>query len=511
MQRLAIVIALTFAAAPAAQAARPVTRPQAAAEQPTRRQVQAAVIDAGRLIEAADYERAYQSLKPIVGTPAFEEFDPEARRVVWNMLGTAAFFSEHYAEAHSALVKSSSLPGATGYDWRLRLAAAGAIDNLPDVAACFAAMSYEFRDTLRAIDLDVVNSALSAANGRDDAEKIRFEILDALYEVDWAPQGEALDFDEYWREYATALIERKQPERAASVIASITDVREIIPMRADRRFDPFLRKPGDRFDFRVALEADLAARQARSAAAPKSLMGRVAVAKTLSMLDRSAEALALLDAEIEKGRTATPVDGRNPIFDDFDNNLIWALNAKANLLFALDRDDEGLAIMINAARRPERGQVNTSQALNLAAIYVAMGRPRDALEWIAGVESLSGYGRGVMLSNTVCAKAQLNDMAAAAAAMAELRTLKAANPGAVEWGLLCMNDLDGAAAMLIDRLEKPETRGRALAGLQTYRQPERPWSFMAEARRRDALIMARPDVQAVVERVGRIETYVLAP
>ena len=116
-----------------------------------------------------------------------------------------------------------------------------------------------------------------------------------------------------------------------------------------------------------------------------------------------------------------------------------------------------------------------------------------------------------MLSNTICAKAQLNDTAAAAAAMAELRTLKAANPGAVEWGLLCMNDLDGAAAMLIDRLENPETRGRALAGLQTYRQPERPWSFMAEARRRNALIMARPDVQAVVERVGRIETYVLAP
>lgn len=512
MHRYAIVIALALAAAPTAQAARPATRPQAPAEQPsTKRQVETAIVGAARLIDVADYDGAYERLKPVVGTPAFEELDPEARRLGWYLFGAAAFLSEHYEEAHPALVKSSSLPGATAYDWRLRLSAADAVGDLADVAACVTALSHEFRDTLRAVNLDAVNGFLSAANGRADAAKIKFEVLDALYEVDWAPKGVAMDFDERWRDYATALIERNQPERATRVIASITTVREIIAMRADRRFDPFLRKPGDQFDFRTALEADLAARQARSAAAPTSLSGRVDIAKALSSLDRSAEALAFLDAEIEKGRAAKPVAGRNPVFDDFDDNLIWALNAKANLLFALDRDDEGLAIMINAARRPERGQVNTSQALNLAATYVAMGRPREALEWVAGVESMSGYGRGVMLSNTVCAKVQLNDTAGAAVAMTELRTLKAANPSAVEWGLLCMNDLDGAAAMLIDRLENPETRGLALAGLQTYRRSETPWSFIAEALRRSDLVKARPDVQAVADRVGRIETYVLAP
>ncbi len=72
--------------------------------------------------------------------------------------------------------------------------------------------------------------------------------------------------------------------------------------------------------------------------------------------------------------------------------------------------------------------------------------------------------------------------------------------------LLCIGDIDGAAAADISRLGDPEHRDTALLALQIYEPPPVVLSEQeAEIERRKAAIRERPDVRAAVDAVGRIE------
>ena len=69
-----------------------------------------------------------------------------------------------------------------------------------------------------------------------------------------------------------------------------------------------------------------------------------------------------------------------------------------------------------------------------------------------------------------------------------------------------MNDLDGAAALSVRRLNDPQERGDALIALQSYRRPpNRSLPHEALLLERLAQVRARDDVRAAVEAVGRIE------
>lgn len=504
---LGVAAGVLLATGPA-YAARPIARPEAAAAQKSPAQHAAQVLlDAAKALDDGADDRAFALLEQLTGSEDFESLPPETRRLGWYLLGLAGLRTDHYEVAHEALKKSSRMAGATNFDWILRMYAAREVHDVPDAVESLVALGLEFPANVRTLDQDTVQSLLASTIGRQDGPELRFKVQDTLFEAEWSPPRSAFDPSALWRDYAAALLDRGQTERAGRAAALVTGVRDRIAMRADKRFDPIMRLITGPFDIRAAGEVELAAARARAEAAPKSLQGQIDLAQALASLDRREEGIAVLDDAITRIRAAKASGVRDKPFDDDDDNLIWALNTKAYMLLRLKRDEEGLAVMTDAARRPESGQVNTSQALNLASIYVRMGRPHDALKWIAGVESMSDYGKGVMLNNSICAKVQLGDQTGAARDLVELRKLIIAIPGAVEDALICMNDPDGAAKMLIDRLAKPDTRLDALLDIQDYRPSSYGWSFETEMDRRRDLIRQRPDVQAEIDRVGHRDHY----
>jgi hypothetical protein len=77
--------------------------------------------------------------------------------------------------------------------------------------------------------------------------------------------------------------------------------------------------------------------------------------------------------------------------------------------------------------------------------------------------------------------------------------------------LLKHGDLDAAAALLIQRLNAPDWRSGALVGLQHYAHSEQAPAMKTMDQRWNA-VTSRPDVQATLAKVGRVERFdVFAP
>jgi hypothetical protein len=79
-------------------------------------------------------------------------------------------------------------------------------------------------------------------------------------------------------------------------------------------------------------------------------------------------------------------------------------------------------------------------------------------------------------------------------------------PRTYDDALLRMNDLERAAGWLIERLEDKDLRSAALLSIQEYAVP-RETNRQAELRKRRKEMMARADVQAEIQKVGRVESY----
>ncbi|PHY13627.1 hypothetical protein CSW58_04445 [Caulobacter sp. B11] len=116
------------------------------------------------------------------------------------------------------------------------------------------------------------------------------------------------------------------------------------------------------------------------------------------------------------------------------------------------------------------------------------------------LDQMSPYGQSVGLFVRSCAAATLGDMATAEAALKPLEALGADGRANLFWARLCRDDLDGAAALLIERLKDPLERGKALLILQD--KPALPFASDHDRMldRRAAALRARPDIVAAVAR-----------
>ena len=100
-----------------------------------------------------------------------------------------------------------------------------------------------------------------------------------------------------------------------------------------------------------------------------------------------------------------------------------------------------------------------------------------------------------------CANARAGDARAAVAELAYLTGHEADDPAAATDAMLCVGDLDGAAAALIRRLANPEQQTEALLRLSSY-DPQNaalpPHPYLS----RISQLTARADVQAAITRAG---------
>src|ERR1043166_3815731 len=155
---------------------------------------------------------------------------------------------------------------------------------------------------------------------------------------------------------------------------------------------------------------------------------------------------------------------------------------------------------------------------HLASFLLQTGRPQEALDVvdaaiaraapaaIASVGVMSSFGRMQLEDVRACAYAQSGDAANLKTSLDYIHAHQSDAWDAAVDAPLCANDLDGAAAVVVAGLADARERGEMLLWLQDFLAVKRgPHGELLH--QRWLALRARPDVQAALTRVGRVESY----
>jgi hypothetical protein len=274
----------------------------------------------------------------------------------------------------------------------------------------------------------------------------------------------------------------------------------LIGIRADRRFDAIVSAHPAQFDVELAADRELKIFQSLSDEHPKSLLLKARVMDALQHEEHYAAMLAASDSAIEDIRATNFPD---KLYDDYvqEHDSYFELRS-----IALEREgswEEAVAQMVAAAH-----DGNINQIINLADLYCALDRPRDALAVLGpvGPTRTSPYGAMQAEVHRLQSAVQLGDRDQMSRSMQYLRAHHADAPRAYLYGLIVANQLDQAAHYLITELEDKELRQNVLPEIQKY-LPTPGTKTELELEARWQSVVARKEVQSVIHRVGRIESY----
>jgi len=410
---------------------------------------------------------------------------------------------ESGADAHRHALQGTALEGSSDFLWRLRLvievdekkheAAVSTIEAM--VQGRGAALNSAPMEWMWRLDSDLEKE------GKTD---LRLRLLSVLGGDSYAPEEYYGPAGGFQYDYAVMLAEAGKTDEARAVVARLETPSSLASASLDSRLRAFL--SGDP-DIRAAAERSLARHKDAIARHPDRLEPLLLAARDLRQLGRPAEALKLL--EPAAGRIDDPES-----FTDRAKRLNWWWNDVGYLHLQLGHYDQAVAAFRKGAEIVESGSPNVSQVINLAQIQNSYGRGEEALKILAVFEaperSLSPYGHMALRYNRGCANAVAKRPADAAADLAYIRAHPKDAPGMLGSLLLCLGDMDGAAAEFIRRLDSADTRTAALIELSDYDDP--PVAVPLDpAEARIPALKARPDVKAAIARAGGIRRFRVQP
>jgi tetratricopeptide (TPR) repeat protein len=413
------------------------------------------------------------------------------------------------AGARALLAAATTEPGATADEWRLRFMAAFAAQDRADALAALTVVARRWPESLGEVPDQQVFGLAQATRGAAGLAAARLALLEALAAARWAPQDAFLSADGLWLELIAARLDAGQVEPARALAAAVAGPDAVAQMRIDRRYDALIRADPASFDVTAVAARNLASLTAASARAADRLEGSNAVAGALLELGRPAEALAVLDDALARGR---PAGGAGSPFSD-PGQLGWTHDLRARALMLLGRGDEAVAAMTAAARPPAGGPPNGFEQLGLAGLQARLGHAAEAEAALRAVDpaGLSGFGRMAFERVTAQVRALQNDPAGLAAVLAAMRAHAGDAPGLLVLTLVDAGDLDGASAVVVGLLADPQQRGAGLALLQDGPVPATAPDAVLRRQARIRSLGRRPEVKAALAPVGRIETLPLIP
>jgi tetratricopeptide (TPR) repeat protein len=343
---------------------------------------------------------------------------------------------------------------------------------------------------------------VEAAEEFDGTGALTLRFHDALERVAWAPPRPYSD--DSWRvEHARLLLEHDRPEDARQRLASVTDPEYVVAIRSDRTFDALRKDPG--FEMQLAFATAIPESLARAAVsmeqAPNVLAAVTNYVDLLEDATRFDEVLATTEAAINRHESDPAT------FGDASGNMNWLINQRVHALYSLGRFDEGRSLARQSVELPGVGRAADGNLLNYASQLLWEGRSQEALALLLRVESSTAPFRTWVESIRSCAAVQLGESATLKASLDYLRVQEAENTAALSTALLCANELDEAAALMIRRLGSRTDRQRALAVLQ-IRPLTRYDGLPARKQVHDGLqkLRERGDVREAIKAIGRIET-----
>jgi tetratricopeptide (TPR) repeat protein len=445
-----------------------------------------------------DWAAALPLLKAIIKAPAFEDLPAERRHLLLRGASGVALKLDDLKIAQTYSKRATAFPNATSVDWWLRFYASFDLGDIPDAAVALTQIAKQAPNELGDIKESNVFFRMFNELKRSPTPQY-FDLLEALYAANWKVDGQ-IEPSYQWRDYALALLERGRKQEAKHVTPRIKRPSVLISMRVDKRFDEIVKSAPDMFNIDKAVDADIADLRGFVLKNPRSMQSVIELTYALLKARRYDEVLSLTDSVVQKA------NGKSA-YDDPDR-LIWILNNRAIALGGLGRRDEELELLIRAARHPEHGESNVSQAINLGQFYCDLGRPKDALFTVLDVQNTSPYGRLQVEIVHLCAAVQLGDKHAADSALDYIKAHQADSPKTYESALIDAEDFNGAAALLIQRLNDPSTRSDALLEVQNFSDPtDLPQTAKSLANFR--AVVDREEVQKTINKFGRMESFQL--
>jgi hypothetical protein len=459
------------------------------------------LVDALTLVADQKYTQGETALQAVIDANTFSSLSADDRYQALSTAGKVGIEHGPLKPGYDYMVRAVAMPQADYEDRLLQLGAANKLGYAADAVAGLTALAQRWPDRVNSLNSNYIFNVLHQARqfGPDSA----LPLYRALYTAHWKGKwGEELSG--VWRQFVLLLLEDAQPAEAIDASARVTDVYNLIDMRADRRFDAVVAANPARFDIDAAADRELREMQSLSESSPKSLSLKMNVINHLRHQQHYAAALAASDSLIVELRSTIYPE---KLYADYGEQNNWFLDERAAVLQRVDRWDDAVAQLSAAGALPEGNVGNVSQLINLGDLYCRLGQPKDALAAVGRlVAHPSPFGVMQMEQVRLDAAVQLQDSKEAARSLQYLREHRSDDPAAYQYALIIVNQIDSAAQVLIARLLDPEQRTKALASAQSYAEPPATPRDM-ELRARWRAMIARQDVQAAIEKVGRIESY----
>jgi hypothetical protein len=464
------------------------------------------VLERGRVALLAEkYVEAGEALDSLLHSREFAGLDASLQFRTFLFSALAASGRDDYLSAHEYMLAATQFPEADAEQWMLRARYALYVDALPDAALALTTTARRWPEALMEDDDQKEFVGTIAFRLRRDAARHAdyLQLADALFAAKFKREFDA-EPDGLWSDLILGALEHGDTKRARELAGRVENTDTLLAMRIDKRFDPVVRADPKRFDLSAAMKRHTKKLARQMADQPRRLAVFVQYLYALMDEGRYAEVLADSDAALKKVAKGT---AQAPAHDDLDQSLNWVYNHKAAALRALGRWNEALAAMDAGSHLVERGSDNVSQAINLGSNLNDAGQPQKALDALAAVDwsrGLSPYGRMQLECVRYIAYLQLGNRSEAEKVLAYLREHHDDANDTWQYAMLESGDEDGAAAALIAQLRDTETRGSALATVQDY-PPHIRSARMRESHDRWAHLVARADVTAAINEVGRIE------
>lgn len=452
--------------------------------------------DAVALADGDDFDAADIALSALIAHPAFAALPDDERHQALSAAAFVAIRLDQLPRSRELYLAATRVDPAYPDDWHRLSLIERELGNHEAAAAHLLHLLRQWPELLGNIPEQDIGTLVHRMAPDSPA---RLELLQTLFDASWSRNG--LGASDLWYALALMRVERGEAEGARAAITRITAPMDLVKLRADRRFDAVVDRDAERFD--TARAARTRADELRVTAMLQPERLDVLRELTYAMLTAgdNRAVLAMTDAALAvlaEGKESSP-------FQDIEER-VWLVNNRAIALRRLGRIDEALAQMQEASRLTEDGEPNVSQVLNLGQFYCSLGRPDDAVKMIAQVGEMSGYGRMVQAAVQHCAAWRSGDAAGAMRALAYLRQHRQDSEIHFLEALIEADRLDEATAVMVALLESPHDRADALIAVQKFNSPD-PLPGDVAYRARGQQMIARAEVQAAVQRVGRVERH----
>jgi hypothetical protein len=457
--------------------------------------------DANQLLADREWPKALSALKSLIDSKSFSQLNEDLRYRVLMISGRTALDHGPPQLAYGYLIRVTSMRQATDSDWYARLRAAGKLEDKAGTIRALTVLVQRWPDRARQLDPDYILHMVRVAEQLRDGSAL--PLLQSLYEAHWKQKWD-IEPSSSWRDLSLGLLEKGQVREANAVAAHVTDPYVLIAMRADRRFDAVVAANPAQFDIVAAADRAVEAFQAASETTPRSLELKWRLIGALLSRQHYEAALAASDSVLSDIRSTNFPER---LFEDFADQQSTFLELRATALERLEHWDEAVAQMSAASLLTEKYSGNVDQIINLGALYCALGRPNECLSALGQLTAkTSAFGDMRVEDVRLDAALQIGDMKQVNRSLSYMRAHRADAPRSYEDALLTANRVDGAAAELIRELLDKYERQDALLSVQIFAPtPDTPRDMALEARRR--AMIDRPDVQAAIQTVGRVDSY----